>query len=192
VKVPQGTIDSESLELVASIMGPIRTSPVSNLDRDIIIDRLRIELVDKYYFNYYSLQSERTALKNSNENKSRELCKYLKVGVNECTRALEASCQLSEDGGKTFVPILVILARDLRPPTILAHFPYLCKRLDIPIILLPGKASSDLGKVFRRKSASVIVFFGYKRRCIDSDDVEISRRVSSYVDFATSKIPIKN
>ena len=200
IKVPRDIVQNESLELVASVLGPIKTLPVTLVDKDILLDRIRIELLDKYNF-FLKTSTPQTAVAarelddlNIEEKRSIYLRRHLIVGTNECTRALEKAIEgrvLDGNNKKKLVPSLVMLARDLRPPTIMAHFPYLCKQLNIPIVLLPGKASSEVGQVFNRKRASVVVFMKYDEDFNggNKSENEICDGVNSYVKFANSKIP---
>ncbi len=215
VKIPNEIIHNQSLELVASIIGPIKTIAVTTVDKEILLDRLKIELLDKYHFFLKTANSTASSPSSPSspsptypteaeiksdtltveERQSIFLRRHLIVGTNECTRALEKAIRGGFDGtddGR--IPSLVMLSRDLRPPTILAHFPYLCRQLDIPIVLLPGKASSDVGRVLKRKVASVVVFMKCKMHTQKKDgskaEKEICRRMNSYIDFAISKIPL--
>ena len=120
------------------------------------------------------------------------------VGVNQCTRALEAAAR-----NETCKPSLVLLSRDVRPPTILAHIPILCRQMDIPAVVLPGRASVELGKAVGGRSVAVAVLLPRstddekekKTAASDGDGPSASqiqechRRIDSYVKFALSKIP---
>lgn len=130
------------------------------------------------------------------------------VGVNQCTRALEAAARL----GGAPLPSLVLLSRDVRPPTILAHVPVLCRQLGVPSMVLPGRASVELGRAVGGKSAAVALFLpstiedatigipddevkkeegdGGPPARINKDQIqECHRCIDSYVKFALSKIP---
>ena len=50
-------IENKSLELVASPLGPIQTTAISNIDKDILLDRMRIEIIDKFKFSLSSPSS---------------------------------------------------------------------------------------------------------------------------------------
>jgi ribosomal protein L7Ae-like RNA K-turn-binding protein len=200
IKIPRDIVQNESLEMVASILGPIKTLPVSAIDKDILLDRLQIELLDKYNF-FLKTSSAKTEkelnLLTTEEKRSIILRRHLIVGINECTRVLENVNRQGKEEGldadkKKLIPSLVMLARDLRPPTIVSHIPYLCKQLNIPVALLPGKASSDVGKTLRIKRASVVVFMKFNKdgsKGRSSTEKEVCNKVSSYVEFAKSKIP---
>jgi ribosomal protein L7Ae-like RNA K-turn-binding protein len=188
-KVPHSIAQNESLELIASPVGPIRSAILTSTDKDILLQRLKIELLDKYKLLHEDNGIDCVL--------SRKLIKkYLVAGTNECTRSLEqarTSLGVMDENGKRLLPSLVMLARDVRPPTILAHIPHLCLKLDIPIILLPGKASADLGKVFNIKNVSALLFMHHDERDIPhlNKDLKVfSKRINSYIDFAISKISL--
>ena len=120
--------------------------------------------------------------------------KRLVAGTNQCTRILEAA--VSNSGP---VPSLILLARDVRPPTILAHLPFLCRQLGVPILLLPGKASSDLGRVLGTKTVSVLLFCPMPTESLNHEPLEHTltphvhkchQHIDSYVHFARSKLPL--
>ena len=125
--------------------------------------------------------------------------KRLIVGVNQCTRALEAAAN-----NTTRKPSLVLLSRDVRPPTIVAHIPVLCRQMDIPAVVLPGRASVELGKAVGGRSVAVAMFLPRSTATDDEEKKtmtsngdgpsanqiqECHRRIDSYVKFALSKIP---
>ena len=200
IKIPNGISQNESLEVVASISGPIITAPVANVDKNILLERFKIELLDRFNFfgsSYGTKKGQREIT--LEEMRSTAMHKLLVVGTNKCTRTLELSMnKLAESCGDDkasqfpLKPLLIMLARDLRPPTILAHVPFFAKQLGIPIVLLPGKASSDLGKLLKRKRAAVILFCiydeTYEETC-NNVEKDVANRIKSFVDFARSKIP---
>lgn len=210
IKLPNGIEQNESLEVVASPAGPIRNIAVSTIDKDILLQRLQIELLDKYQSSGKDSSSNMKSVGDTSvdmqPNLSKLLSEYLVVGTNGCTRALQKAKNksnhnidrndkgvLDSDGKEDIklLPSLVMLARDSRPPTTMAHIPYLCIQLNVPILLLPGRASLEFGKAFKMKKASVLLFM----KCSNEDVSTLSRsekelinRVNSYVDFAMSKM----
>jgi len=54
-------------------------------------------------------------------------------------------------------PSLVVLAKDIYPPTMCCAVPVLAKRLGIPLLLLPGKASLELGRALNAKRTSILI-----------------------------------
>lgn len=93
------------------------------------------------------------------------------LGTNQCTRILERTMggsgttennDASHTIQKAVLPSLIVLARDVYPPTMLAHVPVLARRYDIPLLLLPGRASVELGKAMGLKRTSVLLFLPRK------------------------------
>jgi len=247
--LPRKITDSRSLELVASPLGPIQTYTICTLDRDILLDRLRVEIIDKFHFSLASPSSSTTvegpsaksnhaakrkkngissdnstltkrqrqqrvlekdntrdpstsdnALGNNsvptnailqNDMIFQAIRKRIVVGSNQCTRALE----LARKVGGVALPSLVMLARDVRPPVILAHIPHLCRLLQIPLLLLPGNASSDMGKLFGVKTISILIFLDEGCSSVDNPDKEqkqCHKQIDSYVTFAKTKVNFDN
>ena len=181
ITLPGHMSENKSLDIVASPLGPIQTIPISKIDKDVLLERLRVEIVKKFGYSMSrntiarhekSTENTKSSLgqkrkrsvipvdvANPGKNDMNDMVplvrKRLIVGINQCTRALEAASLPSSTSKK---PVLVMIARDLRPPTVVAHIPLLCQQLDVPILLLPGLASVELGKVLLGKSASVLVF----------------------------------
>ena len=247
--IPQQMIQNESLELVASpIIGPIRTRPLSILDKEIILDRFKKEIVDKFGFtlspaavNGHVSSKRRRIIKSTSsssstssltltvhdprhdprhdaEGKKLIMARIAKsrivVGTNSCTRAMETlissqSQQLKHDDSNsnnnkdnspspvtvtvtTVVsnrPLLCILARDIRPPSIMAHIPYLCHLMKVPILLLPGKASHELGSILGGKKVSVMLFTESSSSDGDDADERCHKLMDSFITFAKGKLP---
>jgi len=101
-----------------------------------------------------------------------------------------------DNGGSVIVkrgplPSLVLLTRDVRPPIILAHVPILCRLLQIPLLLLPGKASSDMGKLLGVKTASIPIFLDGGALPLGNDSKaqeKCVRQIDSYIEFAKEKV----
>lgn len=202
IKVPSEFIQNESLEIVISPSGPIKSTTVTEEDKEILLQRLKIELLNKYL---NSSKESNNSVHNdidvkNNANIFKLFRKCLIVGTNECTRALEMSCTstnsakgLRDTNREKMIPLLVMLATDIRPPTILAHIPCLCMQLGIPILLLPGKASSEVGKIFNIKQSSILLFMSYDKQYyegLSTDERNLLNRINSYVRFAISKMPL--
>ena len=77
----------------------------------------------------------------------------------------------------------MVLARDIYPPTMLVHVPVMAKRLDIPVLLLPGKASNEIGQAVGIKKTSILLFLSSK-----TND-QANATINSFVDFVKSNIP---
>ena len=126
------------------------------------------------------------------------------IGINQCTRALESACkqrnQQSDQGAESnaaaSVPSLVLLARDVRPATIVAHISIYAHILGIPTLVLPGKASAELGAAVGIRSVAAAIFLsspgeeempGDEQKKREWRDAHIE--VDSFVRYALSKIP---
>ena len=238
-KLSQYLHETESLDYVPSPIGPIITPIVSDHVKKILLDRLKIEIIDKFNFclsNKVNLTTidKNTKSKNQSSNRRRRsnvhhqeeeeegkkkeiittsivesnqqkeenvgitcLKECILVGTNQCTRALEQEIVSTIEKPKK--PSVLLLARDVRPPTMLAHIPLLCQRLNIPILLLPGKASSDIGQLLGIKSISVMLFFQNNPNFIHTkmtnnnknsrEETNFCKRYDSFVNFALSKVP---
>ena len=124
------------------------------------------------------------------------------AGINQCTRALEKAYK-TKSAKSSSTPLLILLARDVRPATILAHIPTYAKALDIPTLILPGKASTELGKSVGIKSVACAIFLsscsnGEESKVSSSEDdaqkkedewKEAQADVDSFVKYVISKIP---
>ena len=194
---PLSVLDNESLACVASPSGPIRTPVVCNVTKEIVLDRLDKEICKPFQFSLSVPRQQRQQVlrpdgtmetikrpakrlktEATTSSANAVLKSRLKIGTNECTRALEKA--VAKDGP---APSLVLLARDVHPPTILAHIPYLAKQVGTPILLLPGKASWDLGRTLGTKKVTILLFMPTQ----DKDDEH--SRIDSLVDFIKSKVP---
>ena len=79
--------------------------------------------------------------------------KRIRVGTNQCLRVLDAS--MNDPSAPK--PLLCVCARDIYPPTMLAQVPAVTKKLNIPLVILGGKASSELGRAIGLRKASIII-----------------------------------
>lgn len=142
------------------------------------------------------------------------------IGTNQCLRLLESLNvdDLSENNAESKTqkesatttkrtpdaslpsqnPSLIVLAKDIYPPTMCCAIPVLAKRLGIPLLLLSGKASLELGKALNVKRTSILVL------CCGNDDKncpsgekecqhkyisESRRAIASFISFITDQIP---
>jgi len=121
------------------------------------------------------------------------------VGSNEVTRTLESKLQEYQNTTiqSTMEPksnkSVILLARDIRPATIVAHIPVLAKQLKIPILILPGRASFELGKIMGVRTVSVL-FLQENKKEIEQESQKMSNKmfecnrcIDSYIDFSISK-----
>lgn len=103
----------------------------------------------------------------------------VKIGTNQCLRALE-SANPEEDSS---IPSLLVMARDIYPPTMLSHAPVIAEKLGIPILMLPGKASTEIGEAIGIKKTSILLFLP----SAGTDAPHMA--VNSFVEFMISHIP---
>ena len=111
----------------------------------------------------------------------------IKLGTNECTRVLESAV-----GGTGPTPLLILLAKNIHPPNILAHIPHLAMKVGTPIMMLPGKASEEMGKTLGVKRVAIVVFLPRPSSFNDDDDDTREAdhaRIDSFIDFIKTKIP---
>ena len=92
------------------------------------------------------------------------------------------------------MPALILLSRDVRPATILAHIPLYAKLLNVPTLILPGKASAELGKIVGIKSVAAAVFLSSSGEDSMKDNnkqewKEAQNDVDSFVKYVISKMP---
>jgi hypothetical protein len=101
------------------------------------------------------------------------------MGTNQCTRALEAAIHARHQQGvypsssqevlfsntatttptaTTKAPSLIIMARDVYPPTMLAHIPVMARQVGTPIVLLPRNASLEMGKLLYTRRVAIVAF----------------------------------
>jgi hypothetical protein len=132
------------------------------------------------------------------------------MGTNQCSRLLERvlllrkkKCKNTMDANsknpwlpQPCCPSLIILAKDTYPPTMLAHVPVLAQQLNIPVLLLPGKASIELGQALNVRLTSIVMFL--PKLSTDADDPSMARKeekeednddpIDSFVAFIKSHI----
>jgi ribosomal protein L7Ae-like RNA K-turn-binding protein len=92
------------------------------------------------------------------------------------------------------MPSLIILTRDVRPSTIFSHIPIFAHFLKVPVLILPGKASIEFGRLFGIKSIAAIMFLSgstIQSEGTDEEELDAQMDVDSFVNFAISKIPKK-
>jgi len=118
------------------------------------------------------------------------------IGTNQCLRLLEslnvdhssennteskapnesASTTTKRESDATLPPrnpSLIVLAKNIYPPTMCCAIPVLAKRLGIPLLLLSGKASLELGKALNAKRSSILIL------CCGNDSIDRSDNVHS-------------
>lgn len=130
--------------------------------------------------------------------KRAQLKSRMVMGTNQCSRLLErlvveaentaavdsSSQQQQQCSG---FPNLIVLAKDVYPPTMLAHIPVLAQQLDIPILLLPGKASVELGEALQIRRTSILIFLSSSSNKDDKVDAN-GDPIDSFVSFIKSQM----
>mmetsp|Transcript_494 Transcript_494/g.1495 ORF Transcript_494/g.1495 Transcript_494/m.1495 type:complete len:243 (-) Transcript_494:967-1695(-) len=196
---PRTLADTDSLERVPSALGrTVRTVAAAPSEGDLVVARLRKEVCNRFGFSLSaSLASDAVAgTAPPSSSKSSVVRTRLLVGSNACTRALESAAGRRRGAPP---PSLAVLARDVRPPTAMSHIPALCRDVGTPLLLLPGKASVELGRALGARSAAALIFlprpkdYGEKKvkegGGMSKDDRICHRGIDSFVQYAKSKIP---
>jgi len=205
-KLPRSFLECPSLSLVAnfpqkrqgdSSLQPVVTSAASEATKEIFLDRFAKEIVKpfrsttvagggetSYVMVDGKLQKQAPAkYQKIVESKTRTWSQRVRMGTNQCLRILE-KCMASDDASTTSIskPLLIVLARDIYPPTMLVHVPVIASRLDIPLLLLPGKASNEIGQTIGVKKASILLFLSPNKE----DDDTANAKFNSFLDFVRS------
>jgi RNase P subunit Pop3 len=216
---PLTLADNESLSCVASPYGPIHTPLTSSLTKEIVFERLKKEIVDRFGLTLSvprlrqhiitksgqlkgkdRIPREKKERTENTDPKIRLLRSRMLFGVNQCTRALETIMASKKPEVPSLVVsspspgALILLGRDLHPPTILSHIPLLAKETNTPILLLPGKASAELGAVLGIKKVGILLFLP---RADDDDkisveDARLHSQIDSFIEFTVSKLPTED
>lgn len=165
-----------------SSLGIVATNVASEATKEIFLDRFAKEIVEPFRpappTGRETFQSTR---KKKPETKGGLWKERLAMGTNQCLRILENGIK-DESAPK---PSLMVLARDIYPPTMLVHVPVMAKRLDIPVLLLPGKASNEIGQAVGIKKTSILLFLSSK-----TND-QANATINSFVDFVKSDMVSK-
>jgi ribosomal protein L7Ae-like RNA K-turn-binding protein len=191
----------------------VTTPVVTDLVKEIFLERFTKEIVQRFSFLLHTprkdsggfivvggkLQKRRRQDKNEptaakrvepkNETNSSSLSpdeisnrqfvrKRFVIGTNQCSRILQQA-----QAGNREVPSLMVVARDIYPPTMLAHAPVLARALNIPLLMLPGKASFELGKALGTKKTSIMLFLP------SSETGGSHSAMSSFIDFVVKMVP---
>lgn len=202
---PITPLDHESVACVASPTGPISNPVVSTLDKEIILERLKKELVQPFELKLSvprgnkitTTGSSAAATEKKKKSPRKKPAKSLKrrlvesrlcIGINQCTRALERS----DDA-------LVLLCRDVNPPTMVSHIPRLvAKNEHVSLLILPGgHVSLELGACLGVKRASIVVIVQRPDDTVEGEgDAETINnyhdRIDSFVEFVKSKQAVQH
>lgn len=194
----------------------ITTTPASVVDKEIVLERFQKEIVRPFSFVLHNpsttlstktkqekedaqlkkkkQQSNKrrrttTLLPKEDQEKREFLRTRMIMGINQCSKLLEeAFLSAEQKEKKESAPTLIILARDVFPPTMVAHIPVLASRLDIPLLLLPGKASVELGQALGTKKTSILAFLPASQQ--DAEDLDPRHQaIDSFVKFVAAKVP---
>lgn len=182
----------------------ITTQVASDVAKDIFLDRLVKEIVEPFrpkkannddsYFvmvngKLRKQRKEGSSKKGGNQADDKKdddvWNERVRIGTNQCLRILESviSRNTRIDEKSSMDPSLLVMARDIYPPTMLAHAPAIAQKLSIPLLMLPGKASDDIGRALGIKKTSILLF-------LSSTKTDASHAaVNSFVDFVASQIP---
>jgi hypothetical protein len=187
----QGTSD------ITSNTGILRTPPASDHTTALFYERFEIEILKRFRF---SLSSQIQILEDdvpvhTIKRNRMILQQRIRVGINACTRSLEASLRCVNDRQRLEEqPVLLILTSDITPPTIQAQLPVLASQMSppVPVLLLSGSSSStELGKLLGTKHVASIVFMS--KGCSHDlniervDDQLVHSAVDSFVDYIRKK-----
>jgi ribosomal protein L7Ae-like RNA K-turn-binding protein len=122
-----------------------------------------------------------SSLSPDEQSKRQFVRKRFVIGTNQCSRILQQA-----QAGSREVPSLMVVARDIYPPTMLAHAPVLARALNIPLLMLPGKASFELGKALGTKKTSIMLFLP------SSETGGSHSAINSFIDFVVKKVPSRH
>lgn len=180
---PPSWMDVESVETMATPCGHVRLAKASNLLKEIFLDRFRKEIILKYnYLLSSQLRIHDDVSVSALRAARRLLQERIHVGINICTKTLTRACQESENR-----PKLVVLAADVSPAHLMQHVPLLAQQLQIPILLLPGKASMELGELLGTKRVAAIVFASADTPMTSSEQA-VHDSVADFVGFVLKKM----
>lgn len=159
--------------------------------KTVVLERLQKEIISKLGKSSYRKIKKRKRGENQATPKlllSESVVRSrLRCGINQCTRALEDELQS---------PKLIILARDVRPATIFEHILVYAQIRNIPILLLPGRASLELGEAVGLRTCAALAFLA-RDSCSYQDDNkakieewnECNIDIDAFIAYVVSKIP---
>lgn len=187
---PTSWMDCDSIETVVaapSISRSFVTTPLaSEITKEIFFERFKKEILTRFGF---SLSSQIMILNDEpleNAKERRNLLKQrMQVGINSCTRALEAAVY-----GKAPAPLLLVLNSDVHPTAVTSHLPILAQQSRVPVLLLPGNSSSsELGNILGTKKIAALAFVPHVSVYQESEEAKrVHTAVDSFVDFVRGKI----
>lgn len=159
--------------------------------KTVVLERLQKEIISKLRKSSYRKIKKRKRSERETPPKllSEEsvVRSRLRCGINQCTRALEDELQS---------PKLIILARDVRPATIFEHILVYAQIRNITILLLPGRASLELGEAVGLRTCAALAFLA-RDSCSYQDDNKANMEewnecnidIDAFIAYVVSKIP---
>ena len=162
----------------------VRNNLASKHVKDLFLDRFYNEIVQRFQFTLSSSAAAKEVLLDDDNDtyatasdatttrrrvQQHLLKRRIRVGTNSCTRALEAAvCNSSKASAAaaatvaSAAPLLIVCAAEEHVTTTavtpVVHIPAMAAQWDVPLLLLPGRASFELGKMLRVKKVSVMTF----------------------------------
>lgn len=168
----------------------ISSKPIDDVTKEIFLERLVKEIVEPFAPGRSNSKSRFVISKSSDEaskhQSKRETdnttpakriwSKRIVMGINQCSKILQRAISSSS----ATRPYLCVCAGDTYPPTMLAHVPVITTQLKIPLLILGGKASLELGKAFGVRRVSILLL-------LPSDEDDPSHNViASFCNYARS------
>jgi ribosomal protein L7Ae-like RNA K-turn-binding protein len=200
--LPNTFLDCRSLDQVPSFPSTneasevISNEPISDVGKQIFLERLIKEVVQPFRPTRSTghsfvvidgkLQKKRTPVQHSSDTdevattKTKTIWQLrVRIGANQCLKALEGNAK-ADDCPE---PALVVVAKDVYPPTMLAHVPVIARKRKIPFLILPGKASSELGKALGLRKTSIMLLLKSDARNAEN------KAMDSFIEFVECEIP---
>ena len=202
-------MDCESIETVVSGSRVLRTPAASQLTQDLFMDRFQKEIAKPFRFSLSSqiqlLDRRELGVEEGEDTEDtvqaakerrQQIRARLRIGINACTRALEAACYEGERA-----PSLLVLTTSSSntttssDPSISAHLPALAQRAQVPLLLLPSTtAATELGTILGIPRVTALAFVPQNRHGMSSSALSADQNerlhaaVDSFVEFARGKV----
>jgi hypothetical protein len=154
-------------------------------------------------------QQQEQQQEEEDENSKRILWKErMIIGTNQCSRRLEELLAVSATPPPPRrrprrQPSLIVMAHDVHPATMLVHVPPIANTLRIPLMLLPGRSSIELGNALNVKRTSIVMFVPSSSSSENDNDTKRSDDnvdghvgdddedpIDSFVEFVTTQLLI--
>jgi len=202
-------MDCESIETVVSGSRVLRTPAASQLTQDLLMDRFKKEIVKPFRFSLSSqiqlLDRRELGVEEGEEDtedtvqaakeRRQQIRARLRIGINACTRALEAACYEGERAPSLLVLTTSSSYTTSSDPSISAHLPALAQRAQVPLLLLPSTtAATELGTLLGIPRVTALVFVpqnqhGVSSSALSADQAErLHAAVDSFVEFTRGKV----